>query len=260
MKMAGSLRRGSDRSAAEAELRAIDTRNTPAGQGRSQLDLTNGSRWQAMPFGIVGMAAVVLGFPILVLVAACVNAATLLLPHTMSRQGELAIRMALGMTPAAAIRMQIAEASILVSFAAMISLLAVYTLPPVVTRLFGAEAWVGAEPFKPDWAVFFGLASCGLLAAMISSVPNVLNCRRLQITVSLGPSRDSGSKVSAFRRGVLAGIQVCMSAVLLVTAVALLQLFSQSSSPGMDTSQLFIADLTGNETGPATLQDAATLV
>ena len=28
----------------------------------------------------------------------------------------------------------------------------------------------------------------------------------------------------------------------------------------MDTSQLFIADLTGNETGPATLQDAATLV
>jgi len=135
-----------------------------------------------------------------------------------------------------------------------------YDVPPVVTRLFGAEAWVGAEPFKPDWTVFFGLASCGLLAAMISSVPNVLNCRRLQITVSLGPSRDSGSKVSAFRRGVLAGIQVCMSAVLLVTAVALLQLFSQSSSPGMDTSQLFIADLTGNETGPATLQDAATLV
>ncbi|MEX2273370.1 MAG: ABC transporter permease [Vicinamibacterales bacterium] len=247
LNVAGFLSDGVSRSTAEAELRAIDAGLPGAARNRAHapIVLTDGSRWAAAPLTMLGLLAMALALPALVMLTACVNVAALLLPRAVIRQREMAVRLTLGTSKARLMRMLLVESLLVCGLAAIGSLVLVYTLPPILVRFFDLElAFGGADALAPDWRVFACLVFAGVLAAVFSGLTPALESLNPRLADTLkGPRGLIFRQRHSRSRRVFVGIQIAASMVLLVVAATFWRAAERFTDPGFRTAGVLVADL-----------------
>lgn len=166
------------------------------------------------------VAGIFLGLVALALLVACANVANLLLARASARQGEIAVRSALGASGGRIARLLLAE-----SFAISLAALAVAL---VFAHL--AVAWLNNQPLQVDAPVHFGLAvdwrvfvytaAIALGAGMVAGLTPALVGRRVAVSETLrqgGRTGSAGRGRSRFRASLVVA-QVAVSFLLLVSA------------------------------------------
>ena len=248
LELAGVLAPGLSRRTAEIELRLIEARrqDTSDPAAEDAVILTDGSRWGGMQgddaFEVFAMALIM---PALIMLTACVNVAALLLSRAVSRQREMAVRLALGTSRAALVRMLLVESLLVSGLASLLSLVLVYRLPPLLVRFFEAELWFGAvDSVTPDGRVFAFLIASGVLAAVLSGVSPALESLNPHLAETLQGRRGFVARRGPSRtRRLFVGIQVAACMVLLVTAITFARTATRFTDPGFATEGLLVADL-----------------
>jgi putative ABC transport system permease protein len=176
-----------------------------------------------------------LGGVSLVLLIACANVASLLLARAVSRERELAMRVALGAGRGRLVRQCLTESSVLaIGGGALGVLLAAIGIRPFVTF------WPGnlprAEEVQLDWHVFaFALGAslaCGLLFGLAPALR--APARELEKTLRAGARSVTGS--SRRLHGVFVVAEIALAVVLLVSAGMLGRTLLRLSSldPGLN--------------------------
>ena len=161
----------------------------------------------------------------LVLLVACANVANLLLARAKVRVREMAVRQAVGATPARLARQVLTEALVLAGIAGGAGLLLAggfvamaTTAASMIPRI--EEAWLDVR------VVIFTIAASTLTALLFGSVP-ALHMARADAAESLHGVRLSTSALRAGLRAALVSVQVALALVLLVGAALLLQSFAR---------------------------------
>jgi putative ABC transport system permease protein len=157
----------------------------------------------------------------LVFVIACLNVANLILARSMRREGELAVRAALGASAGALRRTLLAESVVLCGAGAVLGVLLARPLAVVVGR-YAARFSVRALDVTVDASVLWVGAGLAMAAAVVLAyVPRLPNSSVVPgLGLASGPPRITASTSSRLR--VFAVMQIALSYVLLAGAGMLL--------------------------------------
>jgi predicted permease len=195
-----------------------------------------------------------LGAVSLVLLIACVNVASLLLARAVSRERELAMRMALGASRGRLVRQCLTESTVLgISGGALGVVLAFVGVHPFVSL------WPGslprAEDVQLDWRVLFFAIGVSLLCSLLFGLAPALRAPARKLERAL---RSGGRSLGSTRRlhSIFVMAEVALAVVLLVSAGilgrTLLRLLSLD--PGFNTRNVLVAHVA---LSPAALQNPA---
>jgi predicted permease len=180
----------------------------------------------------------------LMFVIACSNVANLILARSVRREGELAIRAALGAGAGALRRTLLAESLMLCVGGAALGVLAAGPMVTVLTR-YAARFSVRAFDVTLDSTLLWvGVALALVSAVLLAFVPRLPSGQGSNgISVSNGSARTTGS--ANRRLQVFAVTQIAASFVLLAGAGALLRtlLDLQAISPGFETRNVLAVDV-----------------
>jgi predicted permease len=196
-----------------------------------------------------------LGAVSLVLLIACVNVASLLLARAVSRERELAMRVALGAGRGRLVRQCLTESAVLgVSGGLLGVLLAAVGIRPFVA--FWPGSLPRAEEVQLDWRVLVFAITASLLSGLLFGLAPALRAtaRELEQTLRAGGRTLAGSSRRLHSSFVISEIALAM--VLLVAAGMLGRTLLQLSSrdPGVKFQNVLTARLA---LSPATLANAA---
>jgi putative ABC transport system permease protein len=171
----------------------------------------------------------------LIFIIACSNVANLILARTVRREGELAIRAALGATSGALRRTLLAENLLLCGVGALLGVLLARPMVAVLAR-YASRFSVRALDLKVDSSMLWVGVGLALVAAvLLAFVPRLPASTNSQGTSSSGgSSRVAGGTSRRLR--VFAIIQIAASFVLLAGAAMLVKtlLSLQSAQTGLD--------------------------
>jgi putative ABC transport system permease protein len=156
----------------------------------------------------------------LVFIIACCNVANLILARTVRREGELAVRAALGASTAALRRMLLAESLLLCGAGAAIGVLIAQPLVSVLAR-YASRFSVRALDLTVDSSLLWAGASLAIVAAVILAfVPGLPSADKANgLNVASGSFRITSG--TSRRQRVFAVTQIAASFVLLAGACAL---------------------------------------
>jgi predicted permease len=245
------LRRGTTVPQAHAEINTIAAALARE-HARSSDGLTaNVVPAQPLPESLAPTLRRVLTFALLVaglaLAAACANIANAQLATVISRQREIAVRLALGATRVRVLRQWLTE-SVLLAIAA--------TCAGLLIALWARDGLMMLSPPQPDlrnlgpdltldWRVFaFAAAIAGATTILFGGFP-ALRAARVEVSTPL--KEDGNTSTSTRRRtsaqGALVVTQVAVSLTLLVAAGLLVRSLNLASSfaVGFNTQNLLIA-------------------
>ncbi len=186
--------------------------------------------------------AVGVGF---VLLIACANVASLQLTRGVSRQREIAVRMALGASRFRLVRQLVTESLVLSAAGGFLGVLLgsalVTALPAVAPASFPRLEDVALD--RPSF-VFAALIS--VMAGLLSGVLPALRSSRTSLTPALrdGSGASVGVATQRLRNGLVA-VEAALAVMLLVGAGLLLRSFSElmSVDPGYASGNVLIASL-----------------
>ena len=184
----------------------------------------------------VGIAAIILSVPFLVLVIGCVNAANLLLVRASRRGREVALRLALGASRLRLVRQLVIESLVLAIGAALLAL-------PL--------AWSGLQllaasmiPMPLDGTVVAGALVTAFLTALGFGLVPAFQAAGQHPSAALGtsPAGSGGTRSQSRGRRALVAGQVALSLGLLATGFQLTSaLESLAEPPGTDPDRLLLA-------------------
>lgn len=249
----GRLRPGKTNGEAQAELNLIGT------QLAQQFKDTNGDRtFRAEPIrpetGDAGPTLwLLLGAVSLVLLIACANVASLLLARAVSRERELAMRVALGATRGRLVRQCLTESTVLgLAGGALGMVLAGGVLRPFMVL------WPGelprADAVRLDWRVLFFAATVSLLSGVLFGAAPALRApfRNIEPALRAGVRGVAGGSRRLHSAFVVA--ELALAIILLVSAGMLGRtlLHLASLDPGVDVHNVLVARMA---LSPATLAD-----
>ena len=241
LRLVGRLRGGVERTAAVRELDQIAQTPEPQFQRMSWADMSGGflvsSLQQELTRGVRQALYVVIGAVLLLLLIACVNVTNLLLARGAQRQGELALRTALGAGRKRLIGQFVVETVLLALLGAVAGL--------GVARV-GLRALIALSPpelprvsaMRIDAGVFtFAFASASLVGLVIG-VLVALHASRRRNGVQRHGNRITGGNQRT--RRVLVVAQVALAVVLLVSGGLLLRSLQRlfAVDPGFNPEQL----------------------
>jgi predicted permease len=222
----GRVRPGSTWAAAEQQVSAVlrdAARTRPAESQPSGMSLRRPSFF-TVDRDPAEIAALMLIATVLLLVVASANVANLMLARALSRQREMAVRLALGASLPRLVRLLFAEGAWLAGLAGGLALLlsswALSILYSVAVPLSPFELGTILFDLSPDWRVFAATSVlCGLVAVLVGLVP-ALQARRIQVIEALhGAVSMFGARVSQSRvRAILVNAQVAISVALIISA------------------------------------------
>lgn len=245
LNVAGRLRQGFSRADAKAELstimnrqdRAYVKRQVSAFNRETTLVLTNGSFIENPAIGdrVVAMMAFVLGPLSLILLLACCNVTMLFLSRTVSRRGEIAVRLALGAGRGQLARMLLADSLLMAAVGGALSFLLVYRVPLLIMNTVNARRARFVMLIHPDWRVFGYLAVLVVAATIISSLMPIRAAWKLDLLTAL-KGRESSATVRSRTTSGLIIVQIALGFVLTCAAVMFGRIPSLISdmNPGFD--------------------------
>ena len=187
----------------------------------------------------------------LVFIIACCNVANLVLARTVRREGELAVRVALGASRGALRRMLLAESLLLCGAGAAIGVLSAQPMVAVLAR-YAARFSVRALDFRVDSSLLWVGAALAVVAAVILAfVPRLPSSSGtssgkpsgLSLASSSGSARITGS--TSRRQRIFAVTQIAASFVLLAGASTLITtlIALQRAQTGLDTQHVLAIDV-----------------
>src|SRR5216684_5533332 len=187
---------------------------------------------------------VLLAASALVFIIACSNVANLILTRTVRREGELAMRAALGASKGALRRMLLAESLVLCGAGAVLGVMSAQPLVAILAR-YASRFSVRALDLKVDKSMLWvGVALAIVAAVILAFVP------RLPSTdSSSGLSLASGSvritSSTSRRQRIFAVTQIAASFVLLAGATMLITtlIALQTAHRGFDTRNVLVVNV-----------------
>jgi predicted permease len=206
------------------EQQALSDMNGVAAQLAKQYPTTNDQ--MGVRLGTPGLFGDILGdaarefltgvmlLALLVLIAACVNLASIFAARAADRNRELAIRLAIGSSRWRVLRQVVAEAAVLSVAGGLIGTLVANMLMRFLTEWHPIAAYPIHVTVMPDWHVY---ALAILLGAASGILPAILTARQIWQTDAMQVMK-AGASQSVFRRltlrDVLLGLQVALCALL----------------------------------------------
>jgi predicted permease len=245
----GRLAPGADLAAANAELKTVyasmvaqhpEAYSTKANFQIQAVMLRDQITTNARTVLLVLMAA-----SILIFVIACSNVANLILARTVRREGELALRAALGAGNAALRRTLLAESLVLCGTGALLGVVIARPMVAILAR-YAAKFSVRAIGLTVDSSVLWVGALLAVIAAIILAfVPRLPSADNTSRGYSLAGSSLRISTGTHRRLRVFAAIQIAASFVLLAGATMLVKtlLAMQSVRTGFDTHRVLTVSL-----------------
>ena len=180
----------------------------------------------------------------LVFIIACSNVANLILARTVRREGELALRAALGATSGALRRMLLAESLLLCSAGAALGVLIAQPLVSILAR-YASRFSVRALDLTVDSSMLWVGAALAVIAAVILAfVPRLPSADASNgLNIMSGGVRITSS--TNRRQRIFAITQIAASFVLLAGSCALVAtlLALQAVRSGVDTRQVLALDV-----------------
>ena len=187
---------------------------------------------------------VLLAASVLVFVIACCNVANLILARTVRREGELAIRTALGATQGALRRMLLAESLLLCGAGAVVGVMIAQPMVAVLAS-YASRFSVRALDLTVDSSLLWVGAALAIVAAVILAFVPRLPSADISSGLSLasGSVRITGS--TSRRQRIFAVAQIAGSFVLLVGASMLITtlIALQRTQTGLDTQHVLAVDV-----------------
>ena len=244
----GRLREGVTRAQAQAAADVVLRRASYPGEMRPKgTRVVSGTFFRVDP-DLAPVIAITFGVVGLVLLIACGNVANLMLARAVSRQREIAVRLAIGASRVRIVRQLIVEAAILSLAAGAAALL----LSTWILRLLYTTA-VGMMPFPwsvvltlaPDVRVFAYTLAVAIAAGITFGLAPALQAVSRNILPSLHGRAFGRRSLSGTRlRHALVVLQVAASLVLLIGAGLLLRGLSRAEAldPGFTTEGVIYAD------------------
>ncbi len=240
----GRLRDGVTMEAARSEMVAI------AAQLAKQYPENQGQSASVMPLAeiIVGnvrsILLALLGFSGLLLLIACVNVASLLLVRSEARRREIAVRGALGATPARLVRQFVTEGLLLATAGCLAGLLIAGWLMTLLTHLVPKQM-VNYVPFLRivglnAHTAFFGAGVAVICAVLLAATPTVrLSFQDIRVGLGEG-GRGAAGRLWQRLGANLVVVELAIAVVLLVSAGLLGQSFYRllHVENGFDTTHL----------------------
>ena len=195
-------------------------------------------------FGARTILLVLLAAAGLVFIIACSNVANLILARTVRREGELAVRAALGAGKWTLRRMLLAESLLLCGIGAAIGVVSAQPMVAVLAR-YASRFSVRALDLRVDSSLLWVGAGLALVAAVILAfVPRLPSADAAQgLNLSSGSVRIIGS--TSRRQRIFAVTQIAASFVLLAGASTLITtlLELQRIRTGVDTRHVLAIDV-----------------
>ncbi len=170
------------------------------------------------------MLFLLMGAVSLILLIACVNLGNLLLARNSARQGELAVRAALGSPRGGLIRQLLAETLLLSLAGAAAGLLLAKAGLASVMMLHPANL-PQLESLEIDWRVLTFTLSVSLITALLFGLAPAITGTRVNLVDALKPGARSGTagKGGKRMRNLLVATEMAMSLMLLVAASLVVQ-------------------------------------
>ena len=227
----------------------------PSGRQLPFVKLEDGSR--GMPFMqelYAQPAALLMGLVGLVLLAACANLATLLLARASARQREIAVRLAVGASPARVWRQLLTESLLLSVTGGALGIL----VAPFATRAIAAGLTTKTSErlslgITLDYRVLLFTAAASVLTGLCFGIAPALRSSRVDVNSTLkdGAATDTGRSNLAMRSLVVA--QAAISTILLIVSGIFLQSLAalRSQTTGFDQDHLLVFHLEPTQSGYA---------
>ena len=181
----------------------------------------------------------VAGAVALLLLAACANAATLLITRAAGRQRETAVRTALGATSGDLMSLSVAESLVYVGLSTALALALGGWALRILLPFYAASLPPAAPIGLNDHVLAFTLANAALLTAAFASLL-ARQQPRSAIDALKASTRLAGSRAEHRTRSVLVVAQIAFAVVLLAVAGLLMDSFARLSrvTPGFDAAQV----------------------
>jgi len=197
----------------------------------------------------------------LVFIIACSNVANLVLARTVRREGELAVRVALGASNGALRRMLLAESLLLCGAGAALGVISAQPMVAVLAR-YASRFSIRALDFRVDSSLLWVGAALAIVAAVILAfVPRLPSSGTSSGTTSglslaSGSARITGS--TSRRQRIFVVTQIAASFVLLAGASSLITtlIALQRAQTGLDTQHVLAVDVPAMSEGKTPQQVA----
>jgi putative ABC transport system permease protein len=186
----------------------------------------------------------------LVFIIACSNVANLILARTVRREGELAVRAALGASTWALRRMLLAESLMLCGAGAVIALIIAQPLVSILAR-YASRFSVRALDLTVDFSMLWvGVALAIVAAVILAFVPRLPSANSSNgMNLASGGLRITSS--TGRRQRIFAVTQIAASFVLLAGASVLITtlIALQRTQSGIDTRRVLVVDVPAPSNG-----------
>jgi predicted permease len=199
-----------------------------------------------LAFGI--LAATVMS----VLLIGCVNIANLLLARGFAREGEVAVRIALGAGGWRIARQLLVECAVIAAAGAVASVfVSRWTLQLFLTTFPIDSAWIDANGVNPRALTF--TAAAALVATIASGLAPALASRHTNLTRGLQASGRSGARANRRLTGGLVAAEIALAVTLLVISGLLMRTLAaiERLDAGFDLTSLLTASVTLPQRTPA---------
>ena len=254
LSMSGRLHPGFTRIDAQAELTAIMSqqdrayvqRKVFAFNRKTSLVVTDGSEIENPAIHDLAslMMMLMMGPLALILLLACSNVATLFLSRTIARKGEIAVRLALGVSRSRLAGMLLMESLLTVCIGAAGSMVLAYRVPIMIMNTLVRDRANFAARFEPDWRVLAYLMILMTAATVLSSIMPIRAAWKLDLLTAL-KGRETTATVRSRATSGLIVTQIALGFVLVCAAVIFVRMpgLIRGANPGFEIHQLLTVPL-----------------